>query len=101
MEQLAVMNGREICIEAEEPNGHGDFFAVINDEGTVGAFANIQDKGKPVTAFLILDSCKVKYCIDEGWELGDVYNVMGKKLFLEVTEDNFFEIMTERKSLDL
>jgi hypothetical protein len=27
--------------------------------------------------------------------------VVGDKLFDEVTEDNFFEIMTEKKSLDL
>jgi hypothetical protein len=51
--------------------------------------------------FFILDDNKVRYCLDEGWELDQIYQVMGDKLFIEVTEDNFLEIMTEKKSLDL
>jgi hypothetical protein len=101
IEKLANLNNRSVLIESELPNYKGEFFIAINDEGTLGAYGNvIQDKTIDVM-FFILDDNKVKYCLDEGWELDQIYQVMGDKLFIEVTEDNFMEIMTEKKSLDL
>lgn len=101
IQRLANLNNRDVLIESELPNYKGEFFIAINDEGTLGAYGNvIQDKTIDVM-FFILDDNKVKYCLDEGWELDQIYQVMGDKLFIEVTEDNFLEIMTEKKSLDL
>lgn len=101
IEKLACLNNRSVLIESELPNYKGEFFVAINDEGTLGAYGNIIQGKKIDVMFFILDDNKVKYCLDEGWELDQIYQVMGDKLFLEVTEDNFMEIMTERKPLDL
>lgn len=102
LDQSASLNGREIIIESELPNLRGDFFVAINDEGVLGAFGNAIDRdNKEKIMFFILDNSKVRYCLTEGWELDDIYRVVGDKLFDEVTEENFFEIMTEKKSLDL
>jgi len=102
LESTANLNGREVLIESELPNLKGDFFVAINDEGILGAFGNaIDTDNKEKIMYFILDKNKVKYCLTEGWELDDIYRVVGDKLFDEVTEDNFFEIMAEKKSLDL
>jgi len=100
IEKLANLHGREVFIESEKPDGEGDFFVSLNDEGTIGAFGRINEKGEEELVFYILDNCKVRYCLNEGWDIDDVYKVMGEKLFLEVSQDNFLEIMTEKKSLD-
>ena len=101
IEKLACLNNRSVLIESELPNYKGDFFVAINDEGTLGAYGNVIHSKEIDVMFFILDSKKVKYCLDEGWELDQIYQVMGDKLFIEVTEDNFMHIMTKNKPLDL
>jgi len=102
LESIANLNGREVLIESELPNLRGDFFVAINDAGVLGAFGNAIDKNNQERVmYFILDNSKVRYCLTEGWELDDIYKVVGDKLFDEVTEENFFEIMAEKKTLDL
>lgn len=100
LDRQANINRRELFIEFDSNGKNPDFCVAINDENTLGAFGNCIEDDKEKILFFILDKNLVKYCFDEGWELDDLYKVMGQKLFLEVTEDNFFEIMTEKKSVD-
>ena len=75
------------CIEAQKYN----LVPVASSNGQVGAIA-LSAECKSVV-YLLLNRKQVKYALDEGFSLDEIYECFKDTLFHEIDEKDFYDIM--------
>lgn len=95
LEKFASLNGVDLLVE--HVTKEHSFIPVINQFGKVGAIGNYVEKGKDVIGFFLLNDRVVKYALEEGFHLDNIYDCFKKKLFKEMKKDDFFLEMIKKE----
>jgi len=73
-----------------------NFIPVINGIGRVGAIGQYLENKKIKTGFFLLNDKIVRYGINEGFRIDQLYDSFKNTLFTEISKEKFFEIMLHK-----
>lgn len=91
LEKEASLKGVDIFVDNTAIKHN--FIPVINEKGKVGAIGSYVENNNVKTGFFILNENVVKYGLNEGFDVNDLFDSFKDKLFSETNKEKFFEIM--------
>jgi len=91
LEKEASLKGVDIFIDSTALKH--SFIPVINEKGKVGAIGNYLENKRLKTGFFILNENIVKYGLNEGFDIDNLFESFKDTIFTEINKEKFFEIM--------
>lgn len=94
LENEATLKGVDIFVDSTALKHN--FIPVMNDKGKVGAIGNYLENNRLRTGFFLLNENIVKYGLNEGFDIDDLFDSFKDKIFTEINKEEFFEIMLHK-----